>query len=324
MGSKYTTQSVSGYNSSPPADDGTQSESNKVKWSTVKTKIGDPLNTFAAAADAAILEALNYGTNTQAGNYATVAGDNGKVVQVTGSGTVTLIAASTATSNYRVYIYNGHSAAITVARSGSDTINGASKNLSIAPGQLVCFQANAAANGYLTGISALCADQTDPSKQAVFSMSGITTGTVRTITVPDADVTLGLGAAAGVAQTFLASDVNLNNTSNYFNICNTGSIGASGQKWLLIGVCNLSDTAGAAALNVRIWDTSTVFCESTSYVAAANQQITVTVMTIVSPSGAATYHLSAKDATSTSGIAQTTGAAGTANKATSITAIRLV
>ena len=45
----YTSQSISGYNSSPPPDDGTQTSANKVEWAKHKTKIGDPIKTLAEA-----------------------------------------------------------------------------------------------------------------------------------------------------------------------------------------------------------------------------------------------------------------------------------
>ena len=38
--------SIPNYNASPPSDDGAQTEANKIKWSTIKTKLGDPLNVF--------------------------------------------------------------------------------------------------------------------------------------------------------------------------------------------------------------------------------------------------------------------------------------
>jgi hypothetical protein len=53
----YTEISVSGYDSSPPVDDGTVTESNRVQWSTIKTKLAGPLKTA--------VEALN--TNIAAG-----------------------------------------------------------------------------------------------------------------------------------------------------------------------------------------------------------------------------------------------------------------
>lgn len=59
MSNSYSNTTVTGYNSSPPADDGTQSEANKVKWSTIKTKLGDPLDTFATNVDTNIDSAFD-------------------------------------------------------------------------------------------------------------------------------------------------------------------------------------------------------------------------------------------------------------------------
>lgn len=168
-------------------------------------------------------------------------------------------------------------------------------------------------------------DGTDTTKVVAFEVSALTTATTRTITVPDANVTLGLGAATGVAQTFLGSDVNLNNTANYFNVVDTGSIGASGQKWLIRAAVCLTDTGASANFLVRIWDgSSTVYVESETTTAAAGHFALATVEAIVSLSAATTFHLSCKDPTNTTGVAKTTAGAGTANKATWITAIRLV
>lgn len=49
MADIYTKPSLSGYNSNPPADDGTQVASNEITWSKHKTKLGDPLKTYIDA-----------------------------------------------------------------------------------------------------------------------------------------------------------------------------------------------------------------------------------------------------------------------------------
>lgn len=54
----YSTQSISGYNSSPPPDDGSQSSANQVEWAKHIDKIGDPLKTLAEAINSAVLSAF--------------------------------------------------------------------------------------------------------------------------------------------------------------------------------------------------------------------------------------------------------------------------
>jgi len=45
----YTSASISGYNTSPPDDDGSKSSDNRVSWAKHKTKLGDPIKTLAEA-----------------------------------------------------------------------------------------------------------------------------------------------------------------------------------------------------------------------------------------------------------------------------------
>jgi hypothetical protein len=60
----YTAPTLTGYNSSPPPDDGTVSSANQVLYSTPKTKLTDPLSTYAQAISAAITSAFNKTINT--------------------------------------------------------------------------------------------------------------------------------------------------------------------------------------------------------------------------------------------------------------------
>lgn len=152
MGTKYTTNTISGYNSTPPADDGSQTESNRTKWSTVKTKLSDPIKALAEAINTALVNAFDYASNNQAVNYTTVAGDHDKTIEVTAAATITLLAAASGGSGYRVIVSNQHSAAITVQRGGSDVINGSITSYSVQPGAAVQFIVNAAGNGYLANV----------------------------------------------------------------------------------------------------------------------------------------------------------------------------
>lgn len=72
--SPYTTQTISGYNSSPPVDDGTVSAANQVFWSTPKTKLADPIKTLAEAINTALVTAFGKVINTDANENNSVAG----------------------------------------------------------------------------------------------------------------------------------------------------------------------------------------------------------------------------------------------------------
>lgn len=55
----YTSQAISGYNASPPPDDGTQTDANKLAWSKHKTKLNDPIKTLAEGVNTQALSAFN-------------------------------------------------------------------------------------------------------------------------------------------------------------------------------------------------------------------------------------------------------------------------
>ena len=62
----YTKPTISGYNATPPADDGTHVAANQLIWATIKTKLADPIKVYLdalltnAAAAFATLEAGRY------------------------------------------------------------------------------------------------------------------------------------------------------------------------------------------------------------------------------------------------------------------------
>lgn len=67
----YTPVTVTGYNASPPPDDATQVEGNRIKWSVIKAQLGDPLNTAIAAVDdnvAAAIATITSNTSTASSN----------------------------------------------------------------------------------------------------------------------------------------------------------------------------------------------------------------------------------------------------------------
>lgn len=149
MGTKFTDQSASNYNATPPADDGSVAESNRITWAKIKTKIGDPVKALADAISDALVVAFDYGPNSVSTNYTTVAGDHDKTVQMTAAGTITLLAAATGGAGYTVNISNQHSAAITIGRSGADTIQGAAADYTLQAGHHITLRVNAGATGYL-------------------------------------------------------------------------------------------------------------------------------------------------------------------------------
>jgi len=54
----YSSIETSGYNSSPPSDDGAQTEANRITWSGIKTKLTDPIRAALQAIDASLVTML--------------------------------------------------------------------------------------------------------------------------------------------------------------------------------------------------------------------------------------------------------------------------
>jgi hypothetical protein len=124
------------------------------------------------------------------------------------------------------------------------------------------------------------------------------------------------------ATTFLTSGVTLSNTALFFNGPNTGSIGASGQTWLIMATAQMQDGVGAALFEAVISNGSSNIADMLATSSSAGASVTVSLFAVVTLSAATTFTLQVKDQTSTGGLLAASGSA-TANKATSITAIRL-
>lgn len=199
MGAKYASKSATGYNSSPPADDGSQTAANLVKWSTIKTKLADPGKTLADDINTALVAAFDYSVRSITSSDNTVAGDHMRMVEiastVTTAVTVSLGDAATMTTAYRTYIKNSSAISQTVGRvTVGDTIDGVAANVTLAAGTGALFEVNAAGNGYtsiglkVSSSSALASSTTTvnvsaataPTAGQVLTATGASTATWQT------------------------------------------------------------------------------------------------------------------------------------------------
>jgi len=203
MGSKYSTLSASGYNSSPPSDNGAQTATNLVKWSTHKTKLTDPIKALADAINTALVTAFDYSVRQITSNDSTVANDHMRCVEiapsVTAAVTVSLGDAATMGTVYRTYIKNSSARNQTLSRAtGGDTIDGTAGDVTIPPGGGVIVQTNATPNGYLivarhgplVDSDAVAVGSSDGTKKVRLEVDGVTAATTRVLTVPDYDGTI--------------------------------------------------------------------------------------------------------------------------------------
>jgi hypothetical protein len=239
MGSKYTSQTVSGFNSAPPSDDGSTASTNKVFWSTIKTKLADPLNTAIAAINSALVTATDFSMRSVTSTDSTVAGDHMRTLQVpstvTTTFTISLADAATMTNGYIVRVRNSSQVGITIGRATSgDTLDGAATNKLLPPGATGVYAVNAAATGYVTlsyagpvqDTDAIVAGGTDGTKKVRLEVDGLATGTTRVLTVQDSDDTL-----VGRATTDTLTNKTL--TSPTINTAAAGGTWTAASTWTL-------------------------------------------------------------------------------------------
>ena len=154
MGTKYSSNSSSGYNATPPSDDGTVSEANKGKWSTIEEKLSRPVKTLADAINTDLVEHFDNGPVAYTSNQTIGASHYGKVIQVSGAAnTQTLSDAATLGAGWNCeFVSTDTTNTVTLARAtASDMVNETTANISLLPLQSIKAVVNAAANGFLVG-----------------------------------------------------------------------------------------------------------------------------------------------------------------------------
>ena len=149
MGTPYSSQLVSGYNSSAPPDDGSQTASNQITWAKIKTQLPDPILVLAQAINTQLLTALNVSNQSVSAPYTTQVSDNLKPMEVT-SGTISLMDAATAGAGVQFTVVNTGSGTVTVAVANvldmlAGTVNG---TYSVPAHQSATFATNVALTGY--------------------------------------------------------------------------------------------------------------------------------------------------------------------------------
>src|SRR5262249_14313403 len=91
MADPYSGVPITGCNSNPPADDGSQVEANRVKWATIKNKLNDPVKTRTDDMNTALIAAFakmlgGAGITSTSISYTVLGTDQGKLVRATNSG----------------------------------------------------------------------------------------------------------------------------------------------------------------------------------------------------------------------------------------------
>jgi len=153
MSTKYPPQSITGYNLSPPSDDGVQVASNQLTWVKHKTKLGDPLKNLAESINTSLVAHFDNGPTALSTATTTNATHYNQILEVTGTTTISLFDAGTATSGYFLIVYNADAALTTTINldTAGNTLDGTvGGSTTLDPGEAKGFIVNAGEDGYLT------------------------------------------------------------------------------------------------------------------------------------------------------------------------------
>ncbi len=224
MGTRYSstvTSDLAAYNSDPPPDDGSQTEANKTKWSTVKNKLGDPTKGALENLDTSIVEHFAEGPDTKSAAYTTSASDYNTVLEVSGSPTISLGDPTSVGAGYRTTVANAGSGTVTVDVDGGSTINGAS-SITLNPGESLEVIVNAAGTAYITK-SQSYNEFAAGTKMGFFQDTAPTYWTIDA-TVDEHAVRLTKGSAAG-GQAGGATGGNYNFSTQFDNLAKSGTPG---------------------------------------------------------------------------------------------------
>lgn len=129
MAEPYSSISIVNYNANPPADDGSQTEANRVKWATIKDKLNDPVKSRQDSIDLALVDAFSKvvgggSTSTTAISYSVLSTDQGKQIIATAAGiTITTPDATDVGSPFVFGVLNNSTGDITLDGSGDQTID---------------------------------------------------------------------------------------------------------------------------------------------------------------------------------------------------------
>ena len=218
----YTNVTITGYNTSPPPDDGSQTSANRVTWSTIKTKLPDPLKTAIEAIDTNVDAAF-----TALGTAADVdTGTTNGTVPLIGSGDLLSndLIANSLTFETQINTTSGSSATWngipTDAKKVVMSLDGVSTNGTAVPRIRLGRSAGLETSGYQGSVSALVATATSSANfNTAFDLAvtwAATTVVYGAITFTKIADSTDVWACSGVlgysdiaANTFLGGSINL-------------------------------------------------------------------------------------------------------------------
>lgn len=211
MANPYEPVTVTNYNLSPPADDGTQTSTNKITWAGIRSKLTDPLEAAIEDIDSNVTAAMSklFGGGSVPGestDVTVVAGDQGKTFVFTTAGHALTGPDAAVVGNPFVFGVqnNAASGVITLTPHTGQSVNGAAPDATIAlgPGQGgICLTDGS--NLFYIGSSS--ANTFGTGTVGIFGQTAAPTGWTKDTSFDDAVIALTSGSVGDVAGTALST-----------------------------------------------------------------------------------------------------------------------
>ena len=210
MGKKYSTVLTGGvintYSDDNPADDGSKTADNRVKYSRIKSDLTAPLHSGIVNMDGELLQIFDTDAVAKSANYTTVESDYMKPIEATGASTTISLLDPSGNDGYATYVKNANAAGgdtITVDVDGGSLVDGQT-NITLAPKDGPLFAVDAAGTGYIrlghsepfeSGTVALFVQATAPTGWTI----GAGTYNNRKVVIDDSNGTTTGGSVSAVA-----------------------------------------------------------------------------------------------------------------------------
>lgn len=178
MGTKYSTILVGGnvpnYADDTIADDGSQVEDNRIKYSTITTDLSNPLHVGIQSMDAKLVAHVNEGPDTESTMVTLTTADHNKVLECTSTFTLSLPNPS-GNAGFQCTVKNAGSGVITVNVDGGANIDGGS-SITLAAGQANKVYVNNAGTAYYSVTGTGVGDGFASGTKMLFEQNAAPTG----------------------------------------------------------------------------------------------------------------------------------------------------
>lgn len=217
MGKKYETVLTGGvlstYSDDNPADDGSKTSDNRVRYSRIQSDLTAPLHSGIVNMDVKLLQMLDETPVAKTISYTTVESDYAKVIEVSGSGLTISLLNPSGNDGYKTAVKNADdSNSITIDVAGGALID-SQTNITLSPQSSAEFRVDALGTNYLK-----MAGETIPAgTKMFFGQAAAPLGWTQDATYDDYGLRLVSGTGAGTGGSGGVSESHNHQVQDYIS-----------------------------------------------------------------------------------------------------------